>query len=84
MTLAHTPVCYTFSKVRHLCLHVHYTKKVKDILKLSRCFVQFRELALILVFKSRYLQISLTFLCTVYVPVGYFCFAFEIRSRLHR
>ena len=32
-----------------------------DILKFSRCFVLFRELALILFFKSKYLQISLTF-----------------------
>ena len=42
-------------------------KNVKDILKFSRCFMQFRELALILAFKSRYCQISLTFLCSVYV-----------------
>ncbi len=41
------------------------TQKVKDILKVSRCFVRFRELALILVFNSRYWQISLTFLCSV-------------------
>ena len=34
----------------HTTLH----KKVKDILKFSRCFVQFHELALVLVFKSRY------------------------------
>ncbi len=42
-------------------------KKVKDILNFSTCFVQFSDLALILVFKSRYWQISLTFLCVVYI-----------------
>ncbi len=45
---------------------LHYTKKVKDISKCSRYFVQFHELALILVFKSRYWQISLIF-CVVYI-----------------
>ncbi len=47
--------------------YIHYTKKVKDILKFSRYFVPFRELVLILLFKSRYWQISLTFLCSVYL-----------------
>ena len=42
------------------------TQTVKDILKFSRCFVQLREMALILVFKSRYSQISLTFLYCIY------------------
>ncbi len=43
-----------------LMAHVIHTlqkknyKKVKDILKCSRCFVQFHELALIFVFTSRY------------------------------
>ncbi len=43
-------------------------KKVKDILKFSRCFVQFRELALILVFKSRYWQYPWRF-CVVYMSL---------------
>ena len=44
-------------------------KKVKDILKFSTYFVQFHELALILVFKSRYRQTSLTFLCSVDIDI---------------
>ncbi len=33
---------------------IHYTKTVKDILTFSRGFVRLLELALLLVFKSRY------------------------------
>ena len=49
--------------------HIHYRKKVKDILKFSRCFVLFRELILILVFKSIFTSIN--FLCIVYVFNNY-------------
>ncbi len=54
------------SRKHNITLH----NKVKDILTFSKCFVQFWELAVILVFKSRYWQISLTFLCSVHCSIG--------------
>ncbi len=62
-----SPDCLQPGKMQDI--HVHYTKKVKDtcILKFSRCFVLFHGFGfIILLFKSRYWQISLTFLCSVW------------------
>ncbi len=46
--------------------YIHYTKKLRGYFDFSRCFVLFRELALMIVFKSRYWQIFLL-LCVRYM-----------------
>ncbi len=47
-------------------IHIYSKKKLWIFWKILNFLVHFRELALISVFESRYWQISLTFLCSVY------------------